>query len=64
MLFAAQSGMIWHAIPLVAVVSLVYGATRHELWRPILHHAYRTAVWIVGFIFIVVSVLAIVSSLV
>jgi hypothetical protein len=32
-LLAKQS---WYVDPLVISVSLVYGATRHELWQPIL----------------------------
>ena len=45
-LLAAQ---LWYIIPLILSVSLVYGATRHELPRPILHHAWHTAVWMAVF---------------
>jgi len=48
---------IWYAIPLIAVVSLCYGATRHENLRQIAIHAMRTCVWVLGFmaaIFLVV----------
>ena len=41
---------LWYAVPLVAAVSLVYGATRHEWVRPILDHALRTAFWMLTFI--------------
>jgi hypothetical protein len=41
-LLAAQ---LWYSIPLIVSVSLVYGATRHELWQPILYHAWHTAIW-------------------
>ena len=40
---------IWYAIPLIVVVSLVYGATRHENLREIFIHSFRSAVWVVGF---------------
>ena len=40
----------WYALPVVVVVSLVYAATRHEATGPILDHAWRTAVWIGGFL--------------
>jgi hypothetical protein len=48
LLFAAINRM-WYAVPLVVTISLVYGATRHELPRPILEHAVRFGAWIVGF---------------
>lgn len=48
---------LWYAIPLVIVVSLVYGATRHERMKAILDQSIRTAIGLVGFmsaIFIVI----------
>jgi hypothetical protein len=60
-LLASATGLLWHAIPIVLAISLVYGATRHELLKPILAHAYHTAVWIVGFMLIIVAVLVAVS---
>ena len=36
--------------PLVVAISLVYGATRHELPGPILNNAFRFGVWMLGFI--------------
>jgi hypothetical protein len=48
---------LWYALPLVVSVSLVYGATRHELLRPILEHAYRTAFWMVTFIGVIFLIL-------
>jgi len=48
---------LWYAVPLIIAVSLVYSATRHEQMRPILHHAVRTAVWIVGFMAVVFAIL-------
>jgi len=50
---AAQS---WYILPLIVSVSLVYGATRHELFWPIVRNAWNTAVWMavfMGSIFIV-----------
>lgn len=63
-LIAAVSGFLFHAIPIITVVSLVYGATRHELMGPILVHAYRTAVWIVGFIAVIFFILWFISWLI
>jgi hypothetical protein len=42
-------------------VSLVYGATRHELMGPILHQSVRAAAWIVGFMAAIFAVLYLVS---
>ena len=50
---------IWYSIPLIIVVSLVYGATRHEYLKEIFQHALRSAIWVVGFmtmIFVIIWV--------
>ncbi|MBI1248427.1 hypothetical protein GC197_11395 [bacterium] len=51
--------MLIYALPLIVVVSLVYGATRHETWPAILKHSWDTAVWIVGFMGVVFLVILI-----
>ena len=48
---------LWYALPLIIAVSLVYSATRHVQMQPILHHALRIGVWIVGFMAVVFVVL-------
>lgn len=40
---------VWYALPAIIAVSFVYAATRHERIRPILIHASRVFLWIVGF---------------
>ncbi len=61
-LFADWSNsQLWYAIPLIVSISLVYGATRHEQMVPILHHAWRTARWIVGFMVTIIAILTVVS---
>ena len=57
----AELNRLWYAIPLIASVSLVYGATRHELMFPILEHAGRFAAWILSFLAILFVVLTFVS---
>lgn len=52
---------LWYALPLIITVSLVYAATRHEEMGPILRHALRVGVWIVGFLAIGFVVLAVLS---
>jgi hypothetical protein len=61
-LIAATSFVrMWYAVPLIVSISLVYGATRHELMRPILEHALRFAAWIVGFMGVLFVVIWFVS---
>ena len=60
-LLGASLDLFGHGLFLVVVISLVYGATRHEHLGPILYHAYRTAFWIVGFVLIIAVVLSVVS---
>ncbi len=48
---------LWYALPLVVAVSLVYAATRHEAMQPLLVHAARLSVWVVGFMAAVFAVL-------
>lgn len=54
---AIPAARLLYAIPLIVVVSLVYAATRHERWTPILEHAWDTALWIVGFMGVVFLIL-------
>jgi hypothetical protein len=49
LLGALLTQQYWYLLPLVVTVSLVYGATRHELPRPILYHAWHTALWMTIF---------------
>ncbi len=63
-LLASSTSLLLHAIPVILAISLVYGATRHELVGPILHNAYRTVVWIVGFMAVIFVILWVVSLLV
>lgn len=48
---------IWYALPLVVVVSLVYGATRHEYLHEILTQSYRSLIWVTGFMAIIFAVI-------
>jgi hypothetical protein len=47
----------WYAVPLIVVVSLVYGATRHEYPREIMIHSFRSAVWVVGFMGVIFAII-------
>ena len=54
---AAAGSVYWLLLPLVAVVSLVYSATRHEEWPLIVRRAVRLTVLILGFLLLILSVL-------
>lgn len=64
LLAALATNPLWHALPLIVVVSLVYAATRHEDAGSILVHALRIGVWIIGFMLTVFLVLTLISWLV
>lgn len=57
LLAAAWGRQFWHLVPLVVIVSLVYGATRDEEWTPILEHALRFGIWILGFLGVIFVIL-------
>ena len=52
---AAAGSVYWLLLPLVAVVSLVYSATRHEEWPFILRRAFRLTILIVGFLLLILA---------
>ena len=56
-------GRMWYSLPLVVVISLVYAATRHEQIRPILNHALRFGLWVIGFMAVVFLVLTLITAL-
>jgi hypothetical protein len=57
LILATSPVKLWHLVPLLTSVSLVYAATRHELLVPIMGHAARFAIWIVVFMAIVFAVI-------
>ncbi len=61
-LFAAHVAQIWYSLPLVVAISLVYAATRHEHMVPILQHALRFGLWIMGFMAVVFALLVWLTS--
>lgn len=50
-----------YALPLIVIVSLVYGATRHERTGEIVQHALRAGGWICGFMLAIFAVLFLIS---
>jgi len=61
LLAAGFFNKLWYALPLVVAISLVYAATKHEMWPLILRNAWHTAVWMLGFMGIVFIVLFVLS---
>lgn len=55
--WAMPAGAYWHILPLVALVSIVYSATRHEAWGAIWHRAMRLAFVILVFLAIMTVLL-------
>ncbi len=48
---------VWYALPLVVAVSIVYGATRHENPKEIVHHTIRSFVGVCTFMFVIFAVI-------
>ena len=51
------SRTLFYLLPLVAAVSLVYSATRHEQWSMILRRALRLGMVILGFMAVIFGVI-------
>jgi hypothetical protein len=47
-MIAASVQVYWLVLPLVAAISIVYSASRHEAWPQIWSHAARLSLWIIG----------------
>jgi len=57
----AEVNLMWYSLPLVVSISLVYSATHHEAMRPILAHAVRLGLMIIGFMLAIMVVLAVIA---
>jgi hypothetical protein len=63
LLAAATVNQLWYMGPLIVVISLVYGATRHEHIVPILHNALRAGWWILSFMGVILLILLVMTWL-
>lgn len=52
----------WYVVPLVVAISLVYAASRHELWPRIWSHAARLCVVILGILVISTLLLLLINT--
>ena len=57
-LVALVINRLWYALPLIVVISLVYGATRHELPLPILKRSLGIGSSIVVFMLVILAIIA------
>jgi len=57
----AEINLMWYALPLIVVISLVYSATRHEAMTSILSHSFRLGLMIAGFMVAITGALWLVS---
>jgi hypothetical protein len=48
---------IYYAAPLIVMISLVYGATRHEHLAEIIEHSIRSLVWVLCFMGVILAVI-------
>tara|TARA_Y100000588_G_C13710989_1_gene692915 strand:+ start:123 stop:320 length:198 start_codon:yes stop_codon:yes gene_type:complete len=57
----ASINVYWFVLPLVIIISLVFSATRHEHWKPIVSGAIRTGTWLLVFLAIFFLLLFVIS---
>ncbi|MDA0285676.1 MAG: hypothetical protein O3B13_05330 [Planctomycetota bacterium] len=59
---AVAQNTSWYVFPLAAAISLVYSASRYELTERVIKRAIRLFVTIIGFMFIVLVILWLLSA--
>jgi hypothetical protein len=56
-LIALAAAQIWYSVPLVIVISLVWGATRHESLPEIITQSIKSLLWVLTFMGIIFAVI-------
>ena len=56
-LLGLGAAQIWYSVPLVIVISLVWGATRHERLPEIIAHSIKVLLWVLTFMGIIFAVI-------
>ncbi len=56
-LLGLSTAQIWYAVPLVVVISLVWGATRHERLTEIITHSVKSLLWVLTFMGIIFALI-------
>jgi hypothetical protein len=58
----ASVQVYWLVLPLVAVISVVYSASRHESWSRIWSHSIRLGLWILGLLVAATAILLLINT--
>ena len=58
----ASVQVYWLVLPLVAVISVVYSASRHESWSRIWSHSIRLGLWILGLLVAATAFLLLINT--
>jgi hypothetical protein len=58
----SQVHIYWLVLPLVAGISVVYAASRHESWPRIWSHSIRLTLWILGLLVVATAVLLFINT--
>jgi hypothetical protein len=59
---SASVQVYWLILPLVAAISIVYSASRHESWPRIWSHSFRLSLWILGLLVAATSLLLLINT--
>ena len=59
---SASVQVYWLVLPLVAVISVVYSASRHESWSRIWSHSIRLGLWILGLLVAATAILLLINT--
>jgi hypothetical protein len=59
---AASVQIYWLVIPLVAAISIVYSASRHESWARIWSHSIHLSLWILGLLAAATALLLLINT--
>jgi hypothetical protein len=47
---------LWYALPMMLVISIVYGATRHEHLREIVRYSVSAFIWLFTFLAVIFAI--------
>jgi hypothetical protein len=56
-LIGLSTAQIWYSVPLVIVISLVWGATRHERLPEIIAQSIKSLLWVLTFMGIIFAMI-------
>ncbi len=56
-LLGLSTAQIWYSVPLIIVISLVWGATRHERLPEIIAQSIKSLLWVLTFMGIIFALI-------